>query len=142
MFALGHNIPEDQPIWGICDYNNLSKPVINLTSSWMDHNYVSNNMTYFSLVCFDPTCNNYIPYSLFQETHDINFFKFVANGTGNKKNKKHLQQDQQQVYMMNNNPMAAYPPMRKLSGQDIPEAKSAAGPNRKYSHNYKPKPQK
>jgi hypothetical protein len=62
----------------------------------MDDNYVKTHMAYCPLVCFDTSCNNYIPYSLFHNTQDIKFFqslKFVTNVP--KKNKKHYQQQGQ-----------------------------------------------
>jgi hypothetical protein len=113
----------------------------------MDHNYVSNYMGYCPLVCFDPSINNYIPYSIFQTSHDIKFFqslKFMTNcnGGGYKKNQKHPQQVQQPIYTMSNNLMISYPNTRKHSDQDVLESNLTAGPSRKYSNSYKPKPQK
>ena len=141
MFALSRNVAEDQPIWSITN-DTMSRLQQNLTSEWMDQHYLEKHRQQCALVCFDSSCNNYIPYEMFSCNHDIKFFQSLKFVEGfNKKlnnNKKSHPQNFLQQYPPVSIPVGTYQP-RKLSEHEL--APEPARPGRKYSNNYKVKPQ-
>lgn len=119
MFALSRNVADDHPIWSITN-ETMSHLQQNLTSEWMDQHYLKEYWQQCPLVCFDTSCNNYIPYEMFHLNHDIKFFqsmKFVEGYNKKLNSKKISQQNFVQQYPPSVVPVGTYHP-RKMSEQE------------------------